>query len=73
VNIPSFQVKQDDVITISPKSHKNPLILQAMEERSEFLPYVTREGASGKLLRMPKKEDLEVPFNTQLIIEYYSR
>lgn len=73
VNIPSYQVKQDDIITVSEKSQKNPLVLQAMEEKSEFLPYVKREGASGKLLRTPKKEDLEVPFNTQLIIEYYSR
>lgn len=73
VNIPSYQVKQDDIITVDQKSQQNPAVLQAMEERSEFLPYVMREGASGKLLRMPKKEDLEVPFNTQLIIEYYSR
>lgn len=73
VNIPSYQVKENDIISISPKSQKNPLVLQAMEERKEFLPYIMRKGASGKLLRMPKKEDLEVPFNTQLIIEYYSR
>lgn len=73
VNIPSYQVKVDDIISISAKSQNNPGVLQAMEERKEFLPYVTREGASGKLLRMPKKEDLEVPFDTQLIIEYYSR
>ncbi len=73
VNIPSYQVKQDDIITINVKSQQNPGVLQAMEERTEFMPYVMREGASGKLLRMPKKEDLEVPFNTQLIIEYYSR
>lgn len=73
VNIPSYQVKADDVITLEAKSQNNPLVLQAMEEKNEFVPYVTRKGASGKLLRMPKKEDLEVPFDTQLIIEYYSR
>ena len=73
VNIPSYQIKVDDIISISAKSQNNPAVLQAMEERKEFLPYVTREGASGKLLRKPKKEDLEVPFDTQLIIEYYSR
>lgn len=73
VNIPSYQVKAEDLITISTKSQKNPTVLQAMDERKEFVPYIMREGASGKLLRMPKKEDIEVPFNTQLIIEYYSR
>lgn len=73
VNIPSYQLKSNDIITLTTKSQKNPTVLQAMEERNEFLPFVMREGASGKLLRMPKKEDLEVPFDTQLIIEYYSR
>jgi small subunit ribosomal protein S4 len=73
VNIPSYQVKVDDVVSISTKSQKNPLILQAMEANKDTLSYVVRKGASGKLVRMPKKDDIEVPFNTQLIIEYYSR
>ncbi len=73
VNIPSYQVKVDDVISLDEKAMKNPLVLQAMEEKEELLPYVERKGPSGKLSRMPKKDDLEVPFNTQLIIEYYSR
>ena len=73
INIPSYQLKADDIVSISAKSQTNPLILQAMTERKEFVPYVERKGSVGKLLRMPKKEDLEVPFNTQLIIEYYSR
>lgn len=73
VNIPSYQVKADDVITLEAKYLKNPLVLQAMEEKTELVPYVMRKGSVGKLVRIPKKEDLEVPFNTQLIIEYYSR
>ncbi len=73
VNIPSYQVMVEDIIALNPKYQNNPAVLQALEEKTEFLPYVVREGASGKLLRMPKKDDLEVPFNTQLIIEYYSR
>lgn len=73
VTIPSYQLKADDVLSVSTKSQQNPLVLQAMEEKTEFVPYVVREGASGKLLRLPKKEDIEVPFDTQLIIEYYSR
>lgn len=73
VNIPSYIVKVDDIVTLSTKAQKNVVVLQAMEDKKEFLPYVVREGASGKLTRMPKKDDLEVPFDTQLIIEYYSR
>jgi small subunit ribosomal protein S4 len=73
VNIPSYKVKVDDVITLDEKSVKNVLVTAALEEKTELLPYIQRKGMVGKLTRMPTKEDLEVPFNTQLIIEYYSR
>ncbi|OGH47634.1 MAG: 30S ribosomal protein S4 [Candidatus Levybacteria bacterium RIFCSPLOWO2_01_FULL_39_10] len=73
VNIPSYQVKVNDVITIDDKTQKNPLVLQAMNDRKDVLGFIEREGASGKLVRFPKKDDLEVPFDTQPIIEYYSR
>lgn len=73
VNIPSYSVKVDDVITLDEKAVKNSIVLQALEEKGELLPYVERKGSVGKLTRLPKKDDLEVPFNTQLIIEYYSR
>ena len=73
VNIPSYQVKASDTVSIDADSQKNPLVLQAMEEKKDFLPFVERKGAVGKLVRLPKKDDLEVPFDTQPIIEYYSR
>ncbi len=73
INIPSYPVKVTDIITLSAKAQKNPAVLSAIEERKELLSFVAREGTSGKLIRLPKKEDLEVPFDTQQIIEYYSR
>jgi len=73
LTIPSYQVKVDDVISLSPKMQKNPKILELIKEREEVLPFLKRQGISGKLVRMPKKEDIHVPFDLQLIIEYYSR
>jgi|SRR5581483_2641641 len=72
LNIPSYQVVEKDIITLSPKFQKNPSIL-AQEEQATILPFLAREGLSGKLVRMPKRQDIEVPFSTQQIIEYYSR
>nr|MBI5455928.1 30S ribosomal protein S4 [Candidatus Levybacteria bacterium] len=73
LTIPSYQVKVDDVISLSPKMQKNPKVLEIIEEKQEVLPFLKKQGISGKLERMPKKEDLQVPFDLQLIIEYYSR
>ena len=74
VNIPSYEVKVDDVISISATIQKNPQIIELLNDKKRIiLPFIKKEGVSGKLIRMPKKEDLEVPFDLQLIIEYYSR
>ena len=73
LTIPSYEVKVDDVISLSPKFQSNPQVLELAKEESETLPFLQRKVFSGKLLRMPKKEDVQVPFDLQLIIEYYSR
>lgn len=74
INIPSYQVKVDDVISISTKIQKNPQVIELLSDKElKILPFLKKQGVSGKLVRMPKKDDLEVPFDLQLIIEYYSR
>ncbi len=73
LNIPSYQVKVGDVITLSPKMQKNSRILELVEENEVTLPFLKKQGLSGKLERMPKMEDIQVPFDLQLIVEYYSR
>ncbi len=74
VNIPSYEVKVDDVISISPTIQKNPVVSELLNDKEmQILPFIKKQGVSGKLVRMPKKEDLVVPFDLQLIIEYYSR
>ena len=74
VTIPSYQAKVNDEISIAEKIKKNPQVLAAIEEKEgNVLPYLKVNKLLGKLIRMPKKDDLEMPFNMQLIIEYYSR
>ena len=73
VNVASYQVLEGDVISLSNKGSKIPQVLESVKEEKEILPFVAREGLSGKLIRLPKREDLQVPFNLRQIIEYYSR
>jgi len=73
LNIPSYQVKVDDVIEIDDTMQKTVDVIKLLQEKTELVSFVTREGTQGKLMRMPKSEDIVVPFNTQQIIEYYSR
>ncbi|MBI2613734.1 MAG: 30S ribosomal protein S4 [Candidatus Levybacteria bacterium] len=74
LNVPSYQVKLEDVISLAPKAQKNVQVLTLLEDKDKVIvPFLKRSGMSGKLLRMPKKDDVKPPFDLQLIIEYYSR
>jgi small subunit ribosomal protein S4 len=73
LTIPSYQAKIDDVISLSPKMQNNTQVLELVKEERVILPFLKRQGLAGKLERMPKMEDTQVPFDLQLIIEYYSR
>lgn len=73
MNIPSYQVQPSDILSISDKIQKTPVVKELFSDKVELLPFIKREGNQGKLTRMPERADLEVPFDTRLIIEYYSR
>ncbi|EKD65425.1 MAG: 30S ribosomal protein S4 [uncultured bacterium] len=74
VDISSFQVKVNDIVAVAPNFQSNVEILKSLDKKEEgSLPFLKREGASGKLLRLPKRGDIETVFDLQPIIEYYSR
>lgn len=73
VTIPSYQVKEKEIISLSPKLQKNPIFLEIIKDNTQIQPFLIRENGTGKLARVPTREDIQVPFDTQLIIEYYSR
>ncbi len=73
LTIPSYEVKEGDVITLGSKMQKNALVLKTIEDTKEVIPFLEKKGAAGKLVRLPLPADIKPPFNTRQIIEYYSR
>ena len=76
VNIPSYQLKAEDVITVKERSKTVKSILESLERRDMIrVPYVEFDAAtmSGKLLRMPERTEIPVDVNEQSIVEFYSR
>lgn len=73
MNIPSFTVKVGDLIEVSSTIQKNPEIIKLLSEENPVVSFLEKQVFTGKLLRLPQLGDIEVPFDTQLIIEYYSR
>ena len=57
INIPSYSVKVNDVITLTSKIKKTPAVIEKMEEKDiQLLPFLVKKGDVGKLLQVPKKE-----------------
>ena len=78
VDIPSFQLKPNDVIEVAVSSKKNPTILHALEATAHAPSpnwlEVDRENLKGRVLGQPKREDLvQIQLNEQLIVELYSK
>lgn len=77
VNIPSFQVSVGDEITIREGSRK----LVILEIAKDFASHQTspnwleinRDTYSARVTALPKREDINLPVNEQLIVELYSK
>jgi small subunit ribosomal protein S4 len=77
VNIPSFQVSVGDEITIRENSRKLA-VLEAAKEFASHQPSpawleINRDAYTGRVLALPKREDINLPVNEQLIVELYSK
>lgn len=77
VDIPSYQIKPQDEISVSEKAKKNVYVINAVESAKgrgipEWLE-LDRENFKGKVLREPQRSDILYPINEQLIVELYSK
>ncbi|MCB1681675.1 MAG: 30S ribosomal protein S4 [Rhodospirillales bacterium] len=78
INIPSYLVKEGDVIEIREKSKKMPIIMAAVETVERDVPdYIDcdKKGFKATFLRVPKLEDVPYPVQIEpnLVVEFYSR
>ena len=73
MSIPSYEVQEGDVISLDSKIQKNPDVVKSLEENKEVATFLEKKGPVGKLVKMPKPADVQPPFSTRQIIEYYSR
>ena len=77
LNIPSYQVRKGDSIQVKESSRKNDQIRQAVETASgRGVPswlQLNPEQFQGSVLDLPKREEIRLPIQEQLIVELYSK
>ncbi len=77
VNIPSYQVQAEDVISVREKSRSQLRIQSALQLSAQRAPVVWVEVDASKLTgtfkRFPDREELPSEINENLIVELYSK
>jgi len=77
VDVPSYLVKEEDLIEPRAKSKKLVLIRQNLStnEKRSLLEWLELDKTSlkGKVKRLPRAEELDQEVNLSLIVEFYSR
>ena len=75
VNIPSYQVKPGDVISLAEKDKELAIVkssLEALQTRVEFVSFDEKK-MEGTFVRLPERSELNADIDEALVIEYYNR
>lgn len=76
-NVPSALVSSGDTISIRPESTRRNYFRQLRQDLDDRrVPRwlsISAASLSGNVLDLPKRDDIDVSLNEQLIVEYYSR
>jgi small subunit ribosomal protein S4 len=75
VNIPSFQVKPNDVVSLKPGSPVEQVVRDATDLTASVASWLQadHDNLTGKVLKLPERTDIDTPVQEQLIVELYSK
>lgn len=73
VNIPSFRTTTNSVVAIGAKFVDNMQVKKNLEEDRAIPEWLDKKAATGKIVRLPDRAEMESQIAEQLIVEFYSR
>ena len=75
VNIPSFQVRPNDVVSLKAGSPVEQVVRDATDLTASVASWLQadHDNLTGKVLKLPERTDIDTPVQEQLIVELYSK
>lgn len=74
VNIASYRVKLGQTISLDSKALGITEVKKKLNEKDSSIPdWLEKKAAVGRLSRIPKRDEIEISVDDQLIVEFYSR
>jgi small subunit ribosomal protein S4 len=77
VDVPSFLVRENDLVAVRERSRENPAVQHAAEEvKGRGIPEwlsLQADGSTGRVVSRPSRAQINLPVQEQLIVELYSK
>ncbi len=74
VNIPSYLVHPSDVVQLDATAQQIPEIAEELQRpHAAFAPWLSREGSTGRVMKLPSRENSAPDIREDLIVEFYAR
>lgn len=73
MNVPSYRVQVKDVISLSEKALKMPVVSDLLKKETDVPAWLQRKQAVASVTRLPERSDATETVEEQLVVEYYSR
>lgn len=75
IDIPSYQLKPGDEISLKEKSRSNDMFKENFTSELSVVPYISVDvdHFKGTFDRLPEREEIPIEVDDQLVIEFYSR
>lgn len=73
VNIPSYQVRPGEVVTLTDAAAQIPGVIEELEANRRVPEWLDRAEHSARVIRLPGREDVDLPINEELIVAFYAR
>ena len=75
VNIPSYQVRPDDIVSLKAGSPAEQVVRDATDLTASVASWLQadHDNLTGKVLKLPERTDIDTPVQEQLIVELYSK
>jgi len=75
VNIPSYQVRPNDIVSVKPGSPIENVVRDATDLTASVSSWLQadHDNLTGKVLKLPERADINTPVQEQLIVELYSK
>lgn len=77
INLPSYQVKEGDSVSVKDSSRDMPEIIDSLSKVEHMgtpaWVEVDSVNHTGKVLRIPSRDEIQLPVQEQLIVELYSK